>query len=138
MSPLATAKIFLKIFLMWTIFKVLLNLLQYCFCFMFWFFGHKVCGIWAPRPGMEPAPPALEGEALTTGPPGKSHSYNFAGRLMNFFSWPVEMTNHIQPIFPLLCTTSSLPLPFIGLLVNQPQYHLLLLKFSFFIKKRIP
>ena len=31
-------------------------------------------GIFAPRPGIEPAPPALEGEVLTTGPPGKSLS----------------------------------------------------------------
>ena len=39
---------------------------------MFWFFGREACGILAPRPGIEPAPPALEGEVLTTGPPGKS------------------------------------------------------------------
>ena len=39
---------------------------------MFWFFGQEACGILAPRPGIEPAPPALEGEVLTTGPPGKS------------------------------------------------------------------
>ena len=39
---------------------------------MFWFFGPKACGILAPQPGMEPTPPALEGEVLTTGPPGKS------------------------------------------------------------------
>ena len=24
--------------------KSLLNLLQYCFCFVFWFFGHEACG----------------------------------------------------------------------------------------------
>ena len=42
--------------------KSLLNLLQYCFCFMFWFFGPKACGILAPQPGIEPAPPALGGE----------------------------------------------------------------------------
>ena len=35
-------------------------------------FGRKACGILAPQPGIEPAPPALEGEVLTTGPPGKS------------------------------------------------------------------
>ena len=29
-------------------------------------------GVIAPQPGIEPAPPALEGEVLTTGPPGKS------------------------------------------------------------------
>ena len=39
---------------------------------MFWFFGHEACGILAPGPGIELAPPALEGEVLTTGPPGKS------------------------------------------------------------------
>ena len=26
----------------------MLNLLQYCFCFMFWFFAHEVCGILDP------------------------------------------------------------------------------------------
>ena len=57
---------------MWTILKSLLNLLQYCFCFMFWFFVHEACGILAPQPGIEPTPAALEGEVLTTVPPGKS------------------------------------------------------------------
>ena len=38
----------------------------------FLFFGHKACGILAPQPGIENAPSALEGEVLTTGPPGKS------------------------------------------------------------------
>ena len=62
---------------MWTILKkVLLNLLQYCFCFVFfWSFGHKACGIPAPQQGIEPAPPALEGEVPTTGP----MSYKFNG-----------------------------------------------------------
>ena len=36
---------------------------------MFWFLGG---GILALRPGIEPAPLALEGETVTTGPPGKS------------------------------------------------------------------
>ena len=34
----------------------MLNLLQYCFCFMFWFFGLKVRGILAPPPGIYPHP----------------------------------------------------------------------------------
>ena len=38
---------------------------------MFWVFSHKVYGILAPQPGIEPASPALEGEVLTTGPPGR-------------------------------------------------------------------
>ena len=52
--------------------KSLLNMLQYCFFSMFWFFGHEAHGILALRPGIEPAPPALEGEVLTTRLPGKS------------------------------------------------------------------
>ena len=57
-------------------FKSLLNLLRYCFRFMFWFFGCEACGILAPQPGIESRPPALEGEVLTTGPPGKSPIYS--------------------------------------------------------------
>ena len=52
----------LLLFLMWTILKALLNLLQYCFCFMFWLFAQEACGILAPPPGIELAPPALKGE----------------------------------------------------------------------------
>ena len=65
--------IFKRFFLMWTILKSLLNLLQYCFCFfIFWFCGFETCGIAAPCPSIELASPALEGNFLTTGPPGKS------------------------------------------------------------------
>ena len=38
---------------------------------MIWFFDHKAPGILVPQPGIEPGSPALEGEVLTTGPPGK-------------------------------------------------------------------
>ena len=55
-------------------FKSLLNLFQYCFCFMFWFLVCEAYGILAPPPGIEPALPALEGEILTAGPPEKSPS----------------------------------------------------------------
>ena len=33
---------------MQTIFKVFIEFVQYYFCFTFWFFGHKACGIIAP------------------------------------------------------------------------------------------
>ena len=39
---------------------------------MFWYFGCEACGILAPRPGIELAPPALKGKVLTTGLSGKS------------------------------------------------------------------
>ena len=38
---------------------------------MFWFFGHKACGILASQSGMELSPLALKGETLTIGPPEK-------------------------------------------------------------------
>ena len=38
------------------ILKSLLNLLRYCFCFMFWFFGHEAGGILVPQPRIESAP----------------------------------------------------------------------------------
>ena len=38
----------------------------------FGFFGREACGILALQPGTEPTLPALEGEVLTTGQPGKS------------------------------------------------------------------
>ena len=50
----------------------LLNLLQYCFCFMLWFFGPKACGIPGPQLGIKPIPSASEGEVFTPGPPGKA------------------------------------------------------------------
>ena len=45
---------FQDLFLMWTIFKVCTEFVV--ILFMFWFFGHEVCGISAPRPGIEPTP----------------------------------------------------------------------------------
>ena len=39
---------------------------------LFWIWGPKAWGILASWPRIEPAPPAMEGEVLTTGPPGKS------------------------------------------------------------------
>ena len=56
-------------------FLSLLNLLQF-FYFMFWFFDCQSCRILAPWPGIEPAPTILEGEVLTTGPPGKSPRFS--------------------------------------------------------------
>ena len=70
---------FLFFFLMWTIKKKsLLNLSQFCFCFMFWCSGHKACGILAPRPGIKPVPPALEMQSL-------NHSTTKEGPFFSFF-----------------------------------------------------
>ena len=47
---------FFKIFWWGLFLKSLLNLLQYYFCFMFWFLGHEACGILPPWPGIIPHP----------------------------------------------------------------------------------
>ena len=52
--------------------KSLLNMLQYCFCFMFWFFGCKACVVLAPQPEIESVPHVLEGEVLSNESQGKS------------------------------------------------------------------
>ena len=44
---------------------------------MSWFFSREACGILASQPGIEPAPSAMEGKVLTTGPPGKSLADEF-------------------------------------------------------------
>ena len=56
---------------MQTIFKVFIESDTILLLFMLWFFGHEECGIFIPQPGIEPASPVLDGEVLTTGPPGK-------------------------------------------------------------------
>ena len=60
---------------MWTIFKVFIKFVTILLLFYALLFGHEAGGILPPQPGLEPAPPALEGEVLTTGPPGKSHKF---------------------------------------------------------------
>ena len=70
--------LFLKGLLMWTILKSLLNLLQYCFCLMFWFFEWEAYGIVASPPGIDPIPHASEGEVLTTWLSEKSQTLCFA------------------------------------------------------------
>ena len=60
---------------------------QYRFSSTFWVFG-EACGILAPWPAIEPAPPALEGKVLSTGRPGKSlvHLLNGALRPVSHFT----------------------------------------------------
>ena len=64
-SQLYELFLLLKIFFCGPFKKSSLNLLQYCFCFMF-------LGCFLPW-GMWDTPPAMEGTVSTTSPPGKSH-----------------------------------------------------------------
>ena len=57
------------------------------------------CGVLVPRPGIEPASPALAGRFLTAGPPGKSLFWSFL----------------ILIKFKLV---GALPIPLIGVKIN--------------------
>ena len=48
-------------FLMWTIFKVLIESVTLLLHFIFWFLSREACGILASQLEIEPAPPALKG-----------------------------------------------------------------------------
>ena len=66
-------KLFFFFFLKLTTLKVFNELVTVLLLlFMFWYFDQEACGILVPWPGIEPAPPALEREILTTGLPWKS------------------------------------------------------------------
>ena len=61
-------------FLMWTIFTVLIEFVIMLLLSHVLALCSKACRILDPWPGIKPAPSALEGKALTTGPPGKSQT----------------------------------------------------------------
>ena len=65
----------------WTIFKVFIEFLTILLLFHILVFWPR--GMWdlSSRPGIEPVPPALEGEVLSTGPPRKSRRLGFDGIL---------------------------------------------------------
>ena len=64
---------FCKDYLVRTIFKVFIEFVTTLLLFfMFWFFGPEAYGILVSPTGIEPAFPVLQGEVLTTEPPGKS------------------------------------------------------------------
>ena len=50
---------------MWTIFKVFIEFVTVLLLFYVLLFGCQACGILALQPGIKPASPAMEGEALT-------------------------------------------------------------------------
>ena len=53
-------------------FEIYFNSFKKTYLFIYLFSHHMACGILFPRPGIEPASPALQDGFLTTGPPGKS------------------------------------------------------------------
>ena len=59
-------------FLMWAIFKVFIEFVTILLLFYLWVCDLEACGILAPWPEIKPVTPALEGDVLATGPPGKT------------------------------------------------------------------
>ena len=55
--------------------SLLVTILLLLYVWDFFFFGQEACGILAPYPGTEPAPPSSEGKVFTTGMPGKSQQW---------------------------------------------------------------
>ena len=64
---------------MWTIFKVFIEFVKNCLCFMFCFFGHEAFGVLALQARTEPIPPALEDGVLPKDCQGSPHSFNLSG-----------------------------------------------------------
>ena len=80
-------------------FKSLLNILKYYFHFLvFFFFGHKTCGILVPCLEIEPAASTLEDEVLTIGSPGKSSSLLFMVNLIYLFP-----NNSVCSLLQIIC-----------------------------------
>ena len=85
-------------FLWWGPFlKPLLNLLQYCFCFMFWLLGREACRILVPSPGIEPASPCM----------GRWSLNHWTAREVLCNSWAKALVSIHQPFTRSPC----LPLP---------------------------
>ena len=65
-----------------------MNLLQYWFCFMFCFFGHKLWGILASWPGVESVPPALKAQSLNCWTVREVSGHGLLYNLACMRSWP--------------------------------------------------
>ena len=92
----------LNFFLMSAILKVFIEFVTILLLFyVLLFLGRKACGIWAPWPGIEPVPPALEGWFWTTEPPGNSHECTFLFTIVlshHFLLYSTQMFPSLQVI----------------------------------------
>ena len=67
---------------------------------MFWFFGHKPCGILTPPPEIKSSPPSSEGEALATGPPGSPtlNAFSKLGSIIQYVGALQQLGNGIRTL----------------------------------------
>ena len=97
--------------LMWTIFKVFLNLSHCGLCFHVGFLA-EACEVLAPQPETRPTPPALEGGVLTSRLPGKSllcfNSY-YPNKKLSWGVWLIPWHCGCQPlVFSLTVLSDSI------------------------------
>ena len=85
---------------MWTIFKKsLLNFYNAASTLCSEFFWLRGMWVLTSQPGIEPLPPALEGEVLTTGLPGKSLSFfGFVFVSLFVFKWDSKLVAHMEQV----------------------------------------
>ena len=83
------------VFCIWGIFKSLLNLLQYCICFMFWFLVRR--HVESSSLTRDPThSPSLKGEVLTSGlPESPQHFQMLRILLVHHLLSPGEYSMHI-------------------------------------------
>ena len=84
-------KIFYLMRTIWKIFTGFVIVLLLFYVLFFFFFGCETCGILTPRPGIESTPSTLEGEVLSTGPPGKSDYCYFSYLNFNYIYLEVDV-----------------------------------------------
>ena len=81
-----TNSVFLYRFFIWTFLKkIFIEFLAVLFLFYIFTFICNSHGILVPRLGIKSAPPALEDEILTTGPPGKSPNKSCLNDMLRCF-----------------------------------------------------
>ena len=92
---------FKNFFFMWTSFKGFIEFVTILLLFyVFGFFGHEACRILTPWPGLQPAPPALEGEVLPTDLQGGP----LLGKLrLVFRMWHISTMLLLQHMTPNFC-----------------------------------
>ena len=84
------------------IYSLLRSMGFFLFVYLFWLY-HAACGILVLLPEIEPLQPAVEGEVLATGQPGKFYHYSF--QLCGKCHWHFHM-NFMIYIFPFMFSIS--------------------------------
>ena len=69
---------------------------------MFWFFGPKICEILAPWLGIEPAPPALEGEVFNHWTPREVPTNQCLVRTVSMIYYETHWLLYYEHIGPLI------------------------------------